>query len=209
MAEDAIESITNRSVKERKTIWDRWEEVFDAAEAHFNDPNNDLLENRLVKKITVLSTHMQGQMSKLYELVGLIVLFNRIKKLQEAHDPKMMMVGLYITQIFSSIVAAGLGCAPSILSVTGNAAKSYQAISGGIQGVLGQGSQNMASLLQTKNQGEIAELSHSLETHKMQQSSHQQEFQRQQSIAQRHAEDKKQEEQKRHETTKAINGING
>lgn len=203
-AEDPIESITNKSPSQRQASWERWQEVFDAAQEYLDNPENDFLENHLIQKLMVLSTHMQSQMAKQFEQADTkLILDHKIDEIKEASKPKLTTVALYVTQIFASILGAGLGCAPSILGVTGNAAKSYQALSGGVQG-LGQGSQNMASLVQSKDQAQAEKLRQMLETHKAGLQSHTQEFQRQQQMAQRHAEDKKHEEQKRHETTKAI-----
>lgn len=206
--DDIIESVTNRSPSQRQASWDRWQEVMDAAEDYLDNPESEFLENRLFQKLMVISTHMQSQMSKLYEQADTkLILDHKLDEIENVSKPKLITIALYVTQIFGSIFSTGLGCAPSILGVTGNAAKSYHALSNGFQGVLGQGSQNVASLVQAKDQAKADKLKGILETIRATLQAHAQEFQRQQQMAQRHAEEKKQTEQKDHETKKTINNV--
>lgn len=205
MAEDAIESVSTRNSIQRQNLWDRWQQVFDQMDNDLKNPGADPFETPAAKFLMKMGGHLLSQMareaaqdrSKHIQELG-------IKKLKDAHAPGAGLIALYATQIIASIAGAGIGCAPYAMGLTGSAATAYQATSQGVQGVFGQGSQNMAGLVQSSNQAEIAETNYEIERDKQIHSDHASEQQAQQRLAQSHMEDEKRVEQARHEATKAM-----
>lgn len=201
---EEIESVSRRSSTQRQKNWDVWQEIFAALDNDIK-AGKDLSDSPAAHLLMKLGGQLVSQMSReeaqdcakrLHE--------HGIKKLKDAHSPSMGLIALYITQIAAGIVGAGLGCAPYALGVTGAAASSYQAMSQGVQSVFGQGSQNVAGIVQSGSQAEIAEINHENERAKQIHGDHANEQQQQQKNSQTSAEALNRLEQARHEKITAM-----
>ena len=205
MTEDAIESISTRSSIQRQNLWDRWQQVFDQMNNDLKNPEADPFETPAAKFLMKMGGHLLSQMAReAAQDRSKHIHEHGIKKLKDAHAPGAGLIALYCTQIIASLTGAGLGCAPYALGVTGSAAAAYQSTAQGVQGVFGQGSQNIAGLVQAGNQANIAEVNFEIEKDKQINSDHANEQQTQQRLSQAHMEDEKRVEQARHEATKAM-----
>lgn len=204
-SEDTIESVSSRSSVQRQNLWNRWQEVFDAMDNDLQDPGADPFESSAAKFLMKMGGHLSSQMSReaAQDRSKHIHEFG-IKKLKDSHSPSIGLIALYITQIASGITGTALGCAPFALGVTGAAAASYQAMGQGVQSVFGQGSQNVAGIVQSGAQADIAEINYEIERDKQIHSDNANEQQTQARLSQSHAEDEKKVEQARHEATKAM-----
>lgn len=204
-SEDIIESVSRRNNTQRQNLWDRWQQVFDAMDSDLKDPGADPFETPAGKFLMKMGGHLLSQMAReAAQDRSKHIHEHGIKKLKDSHAPGAGLITLYSIQIIAGIAGAGLGCAPFAIGITGSAATSCQAMSQGVQSVFGQGSQNVAGIIQSGNQGEIAEINYEIERDKQIHSDHANEQQTQQRLAQSHAEDEKRVEQARHEATKAV-----
>jgi hypothetical protein len=206
-SEDTIESVSSRNSVQRQNLWNRWQEVFDAMDNDLQSPGADPFESPAAKFLMKMGGHLLSQMSReaAQDRSKHIHEFG-IKKLKDSHAPGAGLIALYSMQIIAGIAGTGLGCAPSVLGLAAGSttASSYQAMSQGVNSVFGQGSQNVASIVQSGAQAEIAEINYEIERDKQIHSDHANEQQTQARLSQSHAEDEKKVEQARHEATKAM-----
>lgn len=203
-SEEIIESV-KRTSAQRQNLWDRWQKVYDQMDLDLKDHERDPFESKASMHIMKMGRHLISQTEKeAGQARSKHIQEYGIKKLKDAHAPSGGLIALYVTQIVAGIFGTGLGCAPAALGVTGAAAASYQALAQGTQSVFGQGSQNMASILQSGAQAEIAEINFEIERDKQVHADHGNEQQNHQRLAQTHADDERKVEQSRHEATKAV-----
>ncbi len=204
-SEDTIEAVSKRNNAQRQNLWNRWQEVFDQMDMDLKDPGQDPFETPAGKFLMKMGGHLLSQMAREYaQDRSKHIHEHGIKKLKDAHSPSGALIALYSIQIISGIAGTGLGCAPAALGITGASAASYQSLSQGVQSVFGQGSQNVAGIVQSGAQADIAEINYEIERDKQIHSDHANEQQTQARLAQSHAEDEKKVEQARHEATKAV-----
>lgn len=207
MAEEAIESITKKSSTQRQKMWDHWQKVYDEFHAELKDLTKDPFETKAGRALAKLGSFLINQMEREYARDHAIHMHDhQLKELKAATQPDLVAIGLCFLQIVGGgIVSAGIGCAPSVLGVTGSAAKSYQAISGGFQAVFGQGGGTVLQFYQSGKEAQKAEINAKMELTRQIAGDHTNHQQHMQRLQQASADEEKNLENKEFETKRMLN----